>query len=69
MRLVQNLNHSQKSNVAPAEAGAYLVCRFKRRGLMGRSLRWGDGLVSGEVQCPEDGYTNDFNPDRSNGFH
>ena len=29
--------------VAPAKAGAYLACRFKRRDVMGPSLRWGDG--------------------------
>jgi hypothetical protein len=28
--------------VSPGDAGAYLAHRFKRRGAMGPSLRWGD---------------------------
>jgi len=39
------LNFRTHNHVAPAEAGAYLVLRFRRRDVMDPSLRWGDGRM------------------------
>lgn len=39
------LNLRTHNHVAPAEAGAYLVLRFRRIDVMDPSLRWGDGGV------------------------
>jgi|GEM_PF-2717102 hypothetical protein len=40
------LNLRTHSYVAPAQAGAYLVLRFRRIDVMDSSLRWGDGGVA-----------------------
>jgi hypothetical protein len=39
-----------KSTVAPAKAGAYLVCRFKPNGVMDPSLCWGDVIFEPNSQ-------------------
>ena len=41
--VIPEITHSAKNAVAPAKAGAYVVCLARSTGAIGPSLRWGDG--------------------------
>jgi hypothetical protein len=41
-----------KNAVAPAKAGAYDVCMARSTGVIGPSLRWGDGMTLPNTNSP-----------------